>query len=274
MQHADAILTETSHPANPQNLGAAPSAGHTIRDRSAKQRAFGPVSASKPQPTLARLRDVLTDLKVHGTCRHVAYELLTYWEPGGTVFPSVKTLAEGIGVDRRIVRRHVARLERIGLQVRRGVRYLRESATMEVRQRVRPCEASYVFVQPVGSGVGSVGSDVRSDVGSDVRSDVRSHTEPRTEPQKNHERSSSRARERCERCGRSWPATVWDGLLCSAATRPPHAIEHTRHAAAGPDHYGRRPQLPAVSYLQDRGHDDRCEHCDWTREAWDARGAT
>ena len=118
MEHANAILTETSHPANPQNLGAAPSAGHTIRDRSAKQRAFGPVSASKPQPTLARLRDVLTDLKVYGTCRHVAYELLTYWEPGGTVFPSVKTLAEGIGVDRRIVRRHVARLERIGLWVR------------------------------------------------------------------------------------------------------------------------------------------------------------
>ena len=95
MKHVNAILTETSHPAKPQNLGAAPSAGHTIRDRSAKQRAFGPVSASKTQPTLARLRDVLTDLKVHGTCRHVAYELLTYWEPGGTVFPSVKTLAEG-----------------------------------------------------------------------------------------------------------------------------------------------------------------------------------
>ena len=32
---------------------------------------------------IARLRDALTALKVHGTCRHVAYELLTYWEPGG-----------------------------------------------------------------------------------------------------------------------------------------------------------------------------------------------
>ena len=22
---------------------------------------------------------------------------------------------------------------------------------------------------------------------------------------------------------------------------------------------------------EERGHDDRCAHCDWTREAWDAR---
>ena len=81
---------------------------------------FGPVEASKQQPTIARLRDVLTALQVHGTCRHVAYELLTYWKPGGIVFPSVKRLAAGIGVDPRSVRRHVARLERIGLWVRVG----------------------------------------------------------------------------------------------------------------------------------------------------------
>ena len=101
--------------AHPHNLAADRPA-----DPRASQLTLGPVSASKPQPTLARLRDVLTALKVHGTCRHVAYELLTYWQPGGTVFPSVKLLAEGIGADRRSVRRHVARLERMGLWVRVG----------------------------------------------------------------------------------------------------------------------------------------------------------
>ena len=52
-------------------------------------------------------------------------------------------------------------------QVSRGVRSLREAGALDVRQRVRPCEASYVLLPPVGSGVGS---------------GVGSHTEPRTEP--------------------------------------------------------------------------------------------
>ena len=84
-----------------------------------KQGTFGPVEASKQQPTIARLRDVLTALKVHGTCRHVAYELLTYWKPGGIVSRREKTAA-GIGVDPRSVRRHVARLERVGAVGSRG----------------------------------------------------------------------------------------------------------------------------------------------------------
>ena len=52
-------------------------------------------------------------------------------------------------------------------QVQRGIRSLREAGALDVRQRVRPCEASYVLLPPVGSGVGS---------------GVGSHTEPRTEP--------------------------------------------------------------------------------------------
>ena len=57
---------------------------------------------------------------VKGTARLVAYELLTYWRPGGAVFPAVATLADGLGVDARTVRTHLARLERIGLWVRVG----------------------------------------------------------------------------------------------------------------------------------------------------------
>ena len=48
----------------------------------------------------------------------VAYELLTYWQPGGDVFPSVQTIADGLGLTPRVVQRHLARLERKGLWVR------------------------------------------------------------------------------------------------------------------------------------------------------------
>ena len=288
MQHTDAILTESFHPANPQNLGAAKSPDPTIRDRSAKQRAFGP--GEQPplkivsRSTQTRASNVARALLVVANVPPIGYRVgifmadhSRYATPAdirrnvspGEIFcywPQAKIAAK-MGCSER--------------QVRRGVRYLRESATMEVRQRVRPCEASYVFVQPVGSGVGSgvgsVGSGVGSvgsgvgSVRSDVRSDVRSHTEPRTEPQKNHERSSSRARERCERCGRSWPAT--SGTVCYQCGDQPRTRSSTPAAAAGPDHYGRLRNCPQC-HTFDRGHDDRCEHCDWTREAWDARGAT
>ena len=55
-------------------------------------------------------------------------EVFTYW-------PQVK-IAAALGCSER--------------QVQRGVRSLRESGVLTVRRRVRPCEASYVWVQPVG----------------------------------------------------------------------------------------------------------------------------
>ena len=90
----------------------------TIRDRSAKQLTFGPSEAVKQKPTIARLRDVLDDFNIRGTRRLVAYELLTYWQPGGTVFPSIATLADGLGLKARRARHHVAGLHRTGLWVR------------------------------------------------------------------------------------------------------------------------------------------------------------
>ena len=91
-------------------------------------------------------------------------------------------------------------------QVQRGVRSLREAGAIDVRRRVRPCEASYVWVLPVGSGVGS-----------SVGSGVGSHTEPRKEPQNNHV-GSSRAREVCKICGHTWPAE--HGTTCFQCPQP------------------------------------------------------
>ena len=110
-----AILPETSHSLNPQDVVPARSPGHSIRDRSAKQLTFGPSEAVKQRPTIARLRDAMDAFNIRGTCRLVAYELLTYWEPGGQVFPLVKTLAAGLGKSERVVQRQLDRLERVGL---------------------------------------------------------------------------------------------------------------------------------------------------------------
>ena len=80
----------------------------------------GPTGLPKQRPALAQLREALTALHIGGVCRAVAYELLTYWSPGGTVFPSVTTLADGLGLKPRMVQYHLARLERVGLWVRIG----------------------------------------------------------------------------------------------------------------------------------------------------------
>ena len=103
-------------------------------------------------------------------------------------------------------------------QVRRGVRSLREAGALDVRRRVRPCEASYVFhaskaregSRGCDEGATNGGSDVLSDVRSGVLSGVRSHTEPRTEPRKNHG-GSSRARVVCPECRHDWLAEDRDG---------------------------------------------------------------
>ena len=117
-------------------------------------------------------------------------------------------------------------------QVSRGVRSLREAGALTVRQRVRPCEASYVWSR-------SVGSDVGSHVGSGVVSGVGSHTEPRTEPRREARTEAAAAspsdrtevqhdehkpqpatagRHTCPTCGHNWPARY--GTTCYQCPQP------------------------------------------------------
>ena len=120
MQTTPAILPESFHPANPQDVAAVRSPGHSIRDRSAKQLTFGPSEAVKSKPTIARLRDAMDAFNIRGTCRGIGFELLTYWEPGGQTYPLVKTLAKGYGRSERVIQRCLDRLERVGIWVRVG----------------------------------------------------------------------------------------------------------------------------------------------------------
>ena len=83
------------------------------------QLTIGPAPVTKPKPTIAQLRHALDAFNIRGTCRLVAYELLSYWEPGGQVFPLVKTIAVGLGKSERVVQRQLDRLERVGIWVRR-----------------------------------------------------------------------------------------------------------------------------------------------------------
>ena len=95
--------------ATPQDVGAEP-----------RQLTMGPVPVPKSKPTISLLRDAMDAFNVKGTARALAFELLSYWAPGGTVFPSVATLAAGLGLKPRMVQYHMKRLERIGLWLRHG----------------------------------------------------------------------------------------------------------------------------------------------------------
>ena len=77
------------------------------------------------------------------------------------------------------------------------------------------------------------------------------------------------ARETCESCGRSWPADC--GAVCYQCGDRPQKRSTTPDTT--PSCFGRVRNCPQC-HTQERGHEDTCQHCDWTREAWDARGAT
>ena len=85
-----------------------------------QQLTMGPVLAPKKKPTISLLRDAMDAFNIRGTARLVSYELLSYWEPGGRVFPLVKTIADRIGKSERVVQRQLEHLERVGVWVRCG----------------------------------------------------------------------------------------------------------------------------------------------------------
>ena len=84
------------------------------------QLTLGPAPVPKPKPTISLLATAMDDFAIRGTCRLVAYELLRYFQPGGQVFPKVKTIAKNIGKSERVVQRQLDHLGRLGLWVRDG----------------------------------------------------------------------------------------------------------------------------------------------------------
>ena len=105
----------------------------------------GPIGLPKQRPAGAQLREAMTALGIHGMCRTLSYELLTYWSPGGSVFPSVDTLADGLGLKPRMIQYHLARLDRVGLWVRIG-----RTKDTNVYELHLPREAQEGFKKPAG----------------------------------------------------------------------------------------------------------------------------
>ena len=285
-------------PQAPQDVAAARSPVPTIRDRSAKQPTFGPVeqpplkivsrSAGTRASNAARAALVVANVTPTGyrvglfmanKARYATLSDIRRNVSPGEIFcywPQAKIAAK-LGCSESTVSR--------------GVRSLREAGVLTVRQRVRPCEASYVWV------VSDQSPDQSSDQSNARPYDVSgassgdgsgdwSHTEPRTEPQKNHV-GSSRAREprqTCPDCGRSWPAEYGtDCYLCQKATRDtpsrrprggrPTLGDRARPTAVDdlpPDGYrGSRVRNCPACHVPERGYEDRCQSCDWTREGGD-----
>lgn len=282
-----------------------PNAG--TQSRSAKQLTLGPAEAAKTKPTLARLRNACDAFNVRGTRRLVAYELLTYWEPGGTVFPSIGTLADGLGLKARRVQHHLARLERVGLWVRHG--RTGQTNTYELRLPGRAAAGGVVRNRRgVSSGTGGgcrqehpeVTNEVTSTAGTDAAAVLRSTKAlpPKADQQQQPPKKRDRERRRKQKLeGRI------DGIVgaCAARARTlgipfdePNERQRLAHGEIDvdglqaladdlkgqldeerePDRRAGRVRNCPECHAYDREHDDRCAHCDWTRQAWEARRAT
>ena len=164
---------------------------------------IGPTGLPKQRPALAQLREAMTALHIGRLCRAVSYELFTYWSPGGTVFPSVKALADGMGLKRRSVRHHLAHLERVGLWVRIG----REDETNlyvlhlpgEAQQGFAESSPRHAHAAPPARTCRTPGTHMPPEVTNKVPKEVPS--------------ASSRARVFCV-CGNSWPDKAEYGTTC------------------------------------------------------------
>ena len=154
-------IPETSPPANPPQ-------------RSAQQIGLGPLGLATPRASNDALA-VLVVANVTPTGYRVGKFLAGHVRYGQTADIRRK-VAVGEIFAYWPQEKIAAALECSVRQVQRGIRSLRDAGVVDVRQRVRPCEASYVFARPVVSGVVS-----------GVGSGVGSLNEPRT----NHERTTS-----------------------------------------------------------------------------------
>ena len=70
----------------------------------------------------------------------------------------------------------------------------------------------------------------------------------------------------CPDCDNTWPAEFGD--TCHVCSNEKHRTTGAR--TTGFEWQGRIQNCPQCHAIE-RGHDDTCQHCDWTREAWEAR---
>ena len=292
-----AILTESSYSANPQDVGAARSPGHTIRDRSSKQPALPykkpdrpfvsqcvDVNAGGPLVTLiylclaARCRAFVDGDT--GTCRIGRERLQADTKMGLTAFEHhhAALLATGLVSVKRTGRTNI-------YIVRTVAAMLRASNANDPEDDREPWKAADVSrrtwyrdrarTKPKTTHGGarckrlSSGTDTPSRGVSDTPSRGVS-TEEGSEG--GSTRTKRRARASCSTCNRTWPASY--GVECyHCAKHPPQRESSAPRPNWNPDGYrGTRIRNCPQCHTLERGYADRCQHCEWTRAAWEARG--
>ena len=191
-------------------------------------------------------------LHVHGTRRAVSYELLTYWSPGGAVFPSVLTLSQGMGKKPRCVRAHLAALDRIGLWKREA----REGETNIYDLRLpgvapsapkQPTSEPSTHLRAVDEKPVVSTSEGGTPVPGGAVPECRGGRHPSagiSNQRSNQEKSTSSggARNVCENCTNDWPASY--GPKCYTCGHNPSTrlradepkARPTEHKAPRPDH--------------------------------------
>ena len=180
---------------------------------SSRQLTLGPAPVPKQKPTISQLRNAMDAFNIRGTARALAFELLSYWAPGGTVFPSVATLAAGLGLKPRMVQYHMKRLERIGLWSRHG-----RTGTTNIYELRLPGPVAKVDTTRVGGAMGCMGgcNGLHPEVTTEVVQPPTPYIPP-SEPLPDHLTTSGRF-VKCRRCQHDWPMAA--GLSHRCIVRP------------------------------------------------------
>ena len=302
MQHANIILPKTSDPVNPQNLGAAKSPDPTIRDRSAKQRAL-PVD--KPaRPFVSRCFEVKLPCVSKMVYIALAHRCKV-WTDGteDDVRISRKQIAADAGLSIRKLKLQIASLVDLELvtvkrtgrtniyTVRIPAAALVRSNVLQVREPDDPEPWKADGVSRATWYRDRARTEPKTTHGG-VRGVVSSETEVSSEthrsPLQTLGLSLSSGTPNRKGCGSSAVSPPKNGGLFSSETDGPTGGP-SEDPTGGPSTEGgsvgsttppispcssdtrRRVRNCPQCHAYDRGAEDTCQHCDWSREAWDAR---
>ena len=312
-----AILTETSHSSQPQDVGPARSPGHSIRDRSAKQRAL-PID--KPaRPFVSRCFEVklpCVSKMVYISLAHRC-KVWTEGDTGTTGRIGRSRIAADAGLTLTTLKVHLSILVSAGLiSIKRTGRtndYTVRVPSLALKDSNRSTTANLTghqshvsFHEPwKAAGVsratwyrdrartGPKQGDGRPRIyASDAErlrawretkretdgqahgpSDGQAHGPSTEGGSQGVQRTKRNARASCSTCTRTWPASYGaECYHCANQPQPPQRESSAPRPNWNPDGYrGTRIRNCPQCHSLERGFEDRCQSCDWTRAAWEAR---
>ena len=279
------------------NLTASPAVNGTTKlDKKVTPQAVG---APRPNWSISDRWDWACGLPVSGIARAVAGCIARHAnDKTGVSGPSMGTIAAETGFCRTAVVAAIKVLELAGHVKIRRLKVVRDGHLVNIANRYQ--------LPPMGGqeALGGSASDALGGSASDDRKQVHVRTYPpqdtKTPALPEHlEAVEAGHGVKCRRCSHMWPRAAGLSHMCvGRSERAAHQHgpkrgmpDYTLPQQEGGDHGGgdrARPtavdaNLPPDGYrgsrvrncpqchAEDRGHEDTCQHCSWTRAAWDAR---